>query len=633
MSKKGFTLIELLAVIAIIGIISGITIISLNKVFEKNRKNYYISQENMITLAGRNYAQDYRSSLPREVGQISKITLKDLKNKNYIDEVVDYKKKTCDKAKSYVLVRKISKTKYEYHVNLNCPDYETEKTYKTGSLDIDFTISGKEYHQQVNVTIKSSQAGIKVGSYNYIVYKDNKEIKNSGNIKSSGDIVTFTVDLDKLQTGKYTVKVIAYDNYTTISSNKTDEIKIDKTGPSCGSITGQSTTWTNQDRTISIACNDSISGCKETKYTKTFTETMKKGYITIEDKAGNKTDCNVNVYIDKIAPTCKSEEVSSNWKKAPITLKGECSDRGGSGCKKKEVETIISSYVNDSNYKFTTVSDKAGNKANCTANVKVDDCRSVTTTITYGACNAKCGGGKKEQTIVRTSTRGSNFTCSTSKRTVNCNTQSCCSSVYYKESPTCSLPCGGGRLKRYAYSSYNGSRCSNQDDWNGSACNTQSCAPTVDYSDSIANQNIGKWVCASSCNTNRTSCENWRALDASGNCIKSEDGNNYYGNVMGKVSATSVGNKVTFNWEIRQGKKTYINTTYYVDFVIKNSSNTTIRSVRLKEEREANWEGSSTHAGTIEHIFDTTGTYQIYIEGNSKNPSFNMYNFGTIVVK
>ena len=118
MSKKGFTLIELLAVIAIIGIISGITIISLNKVFEKNRKNYYISQENMIALAGRNYAQDYRSSLPREVGQISKITLKELEDKNYIDKVVDYKKKTCDKAGN--CTTKAHTYKIKYRSDLDC---------------------------------------------------------------------------------------------------------------------------------------------------------------------------------------------------------------------------------------------------------------------------------------------------------------------------------------------------------------------------------------------------------------------------------------------------------------------------------------------------------------------------------
>ena len=303
--KHGFTLIELLAVIAIIGILSGISIISLNKIFEKNRKNYYVSQEKMLLLAGKNYAQDYKNELPKEIGQMRKITLESLENKNYIDQVIDYKKNTCDKNNSYVLIRKISATKYEYHVNLECPDYKTDVTYNTGSLDINFELKGDIYHQNVDVNITSKQVGVKVGSYNYVIYKNNKEIKNSGNIanKNEDNPVTFTVDLDKLGTGKYTIKVIAYDNYKTISSNKSEEITIDKTGPSCGSITGESTTWTNQDRTISVKCDDNGgSGCQKEKYSKTFTDTIKISYISIYDKAGNKTNCNVNVYIDKIPP-------------------------------------------------------------------------------------------------------------------------------------------------------------------------------------------------------------------------------------------------------------------------------------------------------------------------------------------
>ena len=303
--KHGFTLIELLAVIVIIGILSGISIISLNKIFEKNRKNYYVSQEKMLLLAGKNYAQDYKNELPKEIGQMRKITLESLENKNYIEQVIDYKKNTCDKNNSYVLIRKISATKYEYHVNLECPDYKTDVTYNTGSLDINFELKGDIYHQNVDVNITSKQVGVKVGSYNYVIYKNNKEIKNSGNIanKNEDNPVTFTVDLDKLGTGKYTIKVIAYDNYKTISSNKSEEITIDKTGPSCGSITGESTTWTNQDRTISVKCDDNGgSGCKKEKYSKTFTDTIKISYISIYDKAGNKTNCKVNVYIDKIPP-------------------------------------------------------------------------------------------------------------------------------------------------------------------------------------------------------------------------------------------------------------------------------------------------------------------------------------------
>lgn len=63
--------------------------------------------------------------------------------------------------------------------------------------------------------------------------------------------------------------------------------------------------WTNNNQTISISCLDSNgSGCKKEVYTKTFTTSTETGIITIEDKSGNKTNCEVSVNIDKDNPTC-----------------------------------------------------------------------------------------------------------------------------------------------------------------------------------------------------------------------------------------------------------------------------------------------------------------------------------------
>ena len=72
----------------------------------------------------------------------------------------------------------------------------------------------------------------------------------------------------------------------------------EKTPPVCGEITGDSTTWTGEDRTISIGCID-VGGCVEEIYSKTFNTTTEVGTITITDNAGNTTECPVNVYVDK----------------------------------------------------------------------------------------------------------------------------------------------------------------------------------------------------------------------------------------------------------------------------------------------------------------------------------------------
>lgn len=75
----------------------------------------------------------------------------------------------------------------------------------------------------------------------------------------------------------------------------------DKTPPTCGEVTGDSTEWTKEDRTITIDCSDDRNGCESV--TKTFDSTTKVGYIEIKDGNNNTTSCPVNVYIDKTPPS------------------------------------------------------------------------------------------------------------------------------------------------------------------------------------------------------------------------------------------------------------------------------------------------------------------------------------------
>ena len=80
---------------------------------------------------------------------------------------------------------------------------------------------------------------------------------------------------------------------------------IDKIPPTCGTVTGGSTTWTNGNRTVSVACSDSNSGCAQSSYSATYSSTTKTANITIKDKAGNTKACSVNAYVDKTKPTLK----------------------------------------------------------------------------------------------------------------------------------------------------------------------------------------------------------------------------------------------------------------------------------------------------------------------------------------
>ena len=125
MNKKGFTLIELLAVLVIIGILLGIAVSSVSIYMGRGKKEYYKAVESSLKASGQEYVSDYRSLLPREIGNTTVITVEELVKNNYIDEIVDEKKEACT---GNVTIEKIDKNKYEYYVCLQCGDkYSSEE--------------------------------------------------------------------------------------------------------------------------------------------------------------------------------------------------------------------------------------------------------------------------------------------------------------------------------------------------------------------------------------------------------------------------------------------------------------------------------------------------------------------------
>ena len=77
MNKRAFTLLELLATIIILGLLTTIVVGAILPLLNRGNNEYYKSQENMIVLAARDYFADYRSRLPKEIGETSKVTLKE----------------------------------------------------------------------------------------------------------------------------------------------------------------------------------------------------------------------------------------------------------------------------------------------------------------------------------------------------------------------------------------------------------------------------------------------------------------------------------------------------------------------------------------------------------------------------
>ena len=125
--SKGFTLIELLATIIILGILVTIVLFSANKLIKTSNLEYYNTSEKMMILASKDYFADYRSYLPKEVGEKTRVLLSALVIEEYIDMIKDVNDNDCDTTKSYVEVEKTSNKDFLYKAHLVCD----KANYKT----------------------------------------------------------------------------------------------------------------------------------------------------------------------------------------------------------------------------------------------------------------------------------------------------------------------------------------------------------------------------------------------------------------------------------------------------------------------------------------------------------------------
>ena len=126
--SKGFTLIELLATIIILGVLVTIVLFSANKLIKTSNLEYYNTSEKMMILASKDYFADYRSYLPKEVGEKTRVLLSALVLEEYIDMIKDVNENDCNTTKSYVEVEKTSDKEFLYKAHLVCDkaNYETK---------------------------------------------------------------------------------------------------------------------------------------------------------------------------------------------------------------------------------------------------------------------------------------------------------------------------------------------------------------------------------------------------------------------------------------------------------------------------------------------------------------------------
>ena len=110
----------------------------------------------------------------------------------------------------------------------------------------------------------------------------------------------------KSVTGNGTYTMYCYDSSSNARAVSVPVQKIDRTAPSCGTVTYPANHWYRSSFNIKVACSDGQSGCTRGSYTET--KSAASGSVTIKDKVGWTKSCPYSgVKIDKTAPTVKIE--------------------------------------------------------------------------------------------------------------------------------------------------------------------------------------------------------------------------------------------------------------------------------------------------------------------------------------
>lgn len=333
-NKKGFTLVELLTIIIILGILMTVAIPSVTTLIEKSKRENKESQRNTLQMAAESYLQNNTDKLPKNIGQNILVTAKELREKNYLKEdIYDANKKSCMKD-SVVRVYKYDKDKYTYNAYLFCEGDKVPTTIEgvKPNIKINFTDGHNEITNISQNNVTTAIVGVKydgnktsdgkklgIDGYNYVVsvqYEgDSKyvEIYNSGSLNAHGrenfeirKNITEYIDITRATNIRVTAEAFNRDGgHTKIT---VDSAYKDNKKPICGTTKGEprEDEWNNKlrSRTITIKCSDGDgSGCVRDTFTKTFTNEAEYGTITIEDNAGNTTECRVRVNLDWTAPS------------------------------------------------------------------------------------------------------------------------------------------------------------------------------------------------------------------------------------------------------------------------------------------------------------------------------------------
>ena len=138
MNKRGFSLVELLAVIAILGIMSGVAIGAATSYLDKAKKDAY---DSIFTAASRGcetYILENNLETTMYDCETKSVSLEKLVEEGYMTPAIDPNTKTrCSGEVQFMSKKGATKEAVDsvlYRVDLDCPGYDgtLEKTFPTG---------------------------------------------------------------------------------------------------------------------------------------------------------------------------------------------------------------------------------------------------------------------------------------------------------------------------------------------------------------------------------------------------------------------------------------------------------------------------------------------------------------------
>lgn len=240
-NNKGFTLLEILTAVAILSLLITIVVVSYNKYMVKVKAKYYETQEELIIQSSKDYFSDNTNVLPQLDGERTCVTLKTLTDNKYIDEITDYKKRSCSLNDSKVCATRIKKKTYLYNIELNCYSEYKTPSYKTPTITIEpnseekITVDNNQ-EQEIKVQIgyddneEKDKKESPLKNYRYIIYKkilDDKEVYYDSDWKSlSGTTNEKKITITLNKTGTYYVEVWSYNIKGNFTHSKSGEVTL-----------------------------------------------------------------------------------------------------------------------------------------------------------------------------------------------------------------------------------------------------------------------------------------------------------------------------------------------------------------------------------------------------------------------